>query len=61
MSWIEKKAGGTLNPPQVENTLERMEAGWAPDQTPLRQLIEQFPLGESALLHLISGRRWVRA
>src|SRR5436190_10080277 len=54
MSWIKQKAGGTLNPPQVENTLERMEADWEAEATPLRDLIEQFPLGEPALLHLIS-------
>jgi len=54
MSWIKQKAGGTLNPPQVENSLERMEADWPADQTPLRELIEQFPLGEQALLHLLS-------
>jgi glutamate-ammonia-ligase adenylyltransferase len=54
MSWIEKKASGTLNPPQVENTLEGMEADWPAEQKPLRELIEQFPLGEAALLHLIS-------
>jgi len=54
MNWITKKAGGTLNPPQVENTLERMEADWPSDRTPLRDLLEQFPLGEAALLHLIS-------
>src|SRR5947209_2599733 len=54
MSWIKHKAGGTLNPPQVENTLEGMEADWEAEATPLRDLIERFPLGESALLHLIS-------
>ena len=54
MSWIKKKAADTLNLPQVENTLERMQADWPADQMPLRELVEQFPLGEAALLHLIS-------
>ena len=54
MDWIQKKAAATLNPPQVENTLERMEADWSPSGTPLREVVEQFPLGEAALLHLIA-------
>jgi glutamate-ammonia-ligase adenylyltransferase len=54
MDWINEKAAGTLNPPQVENTLERMEEAWSPSRPPLREVIEQFPLGEAALLHLIS-------
>jgi glutamate-ammonia-ligase adenylyltransferase len=53
-TWIEEKAAKTLNPPQVENTLEGMEADWPTARTPLRELIEQFPLGLPALLHLIS-------
>ena len=54
MDWIRKKSADTLNPPQVENTLERMEADWTADAAPLRELLEQFPLGEAALLHLIA-------
>jgi glutamine synthetase adenylyltransferase len=53
-TWIEDKAAATLNPPQVENTLEGMEADWSASGTPLRDVVEQFPLGEAALLHLIS-------
>lgn len=52
--WIKTKAAGTLNPSQVENTLERLATSWPVEATPLRDLIEQFPLGEAALLHLIS-------
>ena len=52
--WIIEKATATLNPPQVQNTLERIAESWPPDATPLRDLIEQFPLGEAALLHLIA-------
>jgi glutamate-ammonia-ligase adenylyltransferase len=54
MDWIAKKAAATLNPPQVENTLERMEAAWSTSGTPLHEIVEQFPLGEAALLHLIA-------
>ena len=53
-TWIEQKAANTLNPAQVENTLEGIAAAWPPDATPLIELVERFPLGESALLHLIS-------
>jgi glutamate-ammonia-ligase adenylyltransferase len=54
MHWIAEKARATLNPPQVENTLKGMEAGWSTNRTPLREVVQQFPLGEDALLHLIS-------
>jgi glutamate-ammonia-ligase adenylyltransferase len=52
--WIQTKAEGTLNPAQVENTLEQIRRSWPEDGPPLPDLIEQFPLGEAALLHLIS-------
>src|SRR5437660_7587761 len=52
--WIESKAAGTLNPPQVQNTLERLAENWPADATPLIDLVQQFPLGEAALLHLIA-------
>jgi glutamate-ammonia-ligase adenylyltransferase len=52
--WIRQKAADTLNPPQVQNTLERLAESWPADAAPLGDLIEQFPLGEPALLHLIS-------
>jgi [glutamine synthetase] adenylyltransferase / [glutamine synthetase]-adenylyl-L-tyrosine phosphorylase len=52
--WIKKKATTTLNPAQVQNTLERISETWPPDGPPLRDLIEQFPLGEASLLHLLS-------
>ena len=52
--WIEQKAATTLNPPQVQNTLERLAESWPADGTPLVDLVQQFPLGEAALLHLIA-------
>jgi glutamate-ammonia-ligase adenylyltransferase len=53
-AWIQTKAAGTLNPVQVENTLEQICGSWPGDALPLPDLIGQFPLGEASLLHLIS-------
>jgi glutamate-ammonia-ligase adenylyltransferase len=53
-NWIEEKAAKTLNPPQVQNTLERLAETWPADNPPLPELLQRFPLGEAALLHLIS-------
>ena len=54
--WIKKKSAGTLHPAQVQNTLERIAETWPADAPPLplRALLEHFPLGEDALLHLLS-------
>src|SRR5438094_2740773 len=53
-AWIRSKAVGTLNPAQVENTLEQVSGSWPVDAPPLPDLLGQFPLGEASLLHLIS-------
>jgi glutamate-ammonia-ligase adenylyltransferase len=53
-AWIRTKAAGTLNPSQVENTLESIRQSWPADAPSLLELIERFPLGEAALLHLLS-------
>src|SRR3954470_15849107 len=53
-TWISKKAAGTLHPAQVENTFERLAEAWPADAPPLQKIVETFPLGEAALLHLIS-------
>jgi glutamate-ammonia-ligase adenylyltransferase len=52
--WIQKKSAETLHPAQVQNTLESLAATWPADAPPLRDLLEQFALGEAALLHLLS-------
>jgi glutamate-ammonia-ligase adenylyltransferase len=52
--WIQKKSAETLHPAQVQNTLERIAETWPVDAPPLHELVEQFPLGEPALLHLLS-------
>jgi [glutamine synthetase] adenylyltransferase / [glutamine synthetase]-adenylyl-L-tyrosine phosphorylase len=54
MDWIRKKSADALNPPQVENTLKGINAALPADATPLPELLQRFPLGEAALLHLIS-------
>jgi [glutamine synthetase] adenylyltransferase / [glutamine synthetase]-adenylyl-L-tyrosine phosphorylase len=53
-AWTRAKAAKTLNPAQVANTLEHICQSWPPDAPPLPDLIEQFPLGEGSLLHLIA-------
>lgn len=53
-NWIQARAAGTLNPAQVQNTLEQMRGNWPQDAPPLPDLIREFPLGEASLLHLIS-------
>jgi [glutamine synthetase] adenylyltransferase / [glutamine synthetase]-adenylyl-L-tyrosine phosphorylase len=53
-AWIQTKAAGTLNPAQVQNTLEHIRGSWPENAPRLPDLIEQFPLGETSLLHLIS-------
>ena len=52
--WIREKAAGTIQPGQVERTLARLAGQWQAGEADLRELLEQFPLGENALLHLLS-------
>lgn len=52
--WIREKAAASLNPPQVETTLVQLKERWPADAVPLANLVEQFPLGEAALLHLFA-------
>jgi [glutamine synthetase] adenylyltransferase / [glutamine synthetase]-adenylyl-L-tyrosine phosphorylase len=53
--WIRQLAADTLNPRQVERTLTRISDAWPPEQRVLRQVIEEFPLGPMALLHLLAA------
>ena len=53
-NWIGEKAAATLNPPQVENTLKGIADALPTEAEQLPELLQRFPLGESALLHLIS-------
>jgi len=52
--WIGKKAAASLNPSQVETTLVQLNERWPANAVSLAELIEQFPLGETALLHLLA-------
>src|SRR6184192_2827149 len=52
--WIAKKSAASLNPSQVETTLLQLRERWPADALPLVRLIEEFPLGEPALLHLLA-------
>src|SRR6266404_5049195 len=52
--WIREKAAASLNPSQVETTLVQLSERWPPNARPLVNVIEQFPLGEPALLHLLA-------
>jgi glutamate-ammonia-ligase adenylyltransferase len=52
--WIRGKATASLNPSQVETTLVQLSDRWPANAPPLVRVVEQFPLGEVALLHLLS-------
>ncbi|MGI8819789.1 MAG: hypothetical protein ACR2ID_02785 [Chthoniobacterales bacterium] len=52
--WIEQKSASALCPAQVRNTLKALREKWPGDVPELRTVVDEFPLGESALLHLIS-------
>jgi len=52
--WIQEKAAASLHPSQVETALCRLSENWPVTAPPLVDLIEQFPLGEAALLHLLA-------
>jgi glutamate-ammonia-ligase adenylyltransferase len=53
--WIEDKAAASFQPPQVKTTLFQLSQVWPQDARPLREVIEKFPLGEGALIHLLSA------
>jgi len=52
--WIREKAAASINPPQVENTLAQLSEKWPATAPSFVDIIEQFPLGEAALLHLLA-------
>ena len=52
--WIREKAATSLNPSQVETTLVQLNECWPANARPLAELVQQFPLGEAALLHLLA-------
>jgi [glutamine synthetase] adenylyltransferase / [glutamine synthetase]-adenylyl-L-tyrosine phosphorylase len=52
--WIREKAATSLNPSQVETTLVQLNEQWPANAMSLAKVVQQFPLGESALLHLLA-------
>jgi glutamate-ammonia-ligase adenylyltransferase len=52
--WMRKKAATSLNPSLVETTLVQLDEQWPASAMPLAEVVEQFPLGEAALLHLLA-------
>src|SRR5438046_634673 len=53
--WIGEKAAASLNPSQVETTLFQLSERWPPTAPPFADVVEQFPLGQAALLHLLAA------
>ena len=52
--WIREKAAASINPAQVETVLIQLGEHWPETAQPLADVVEQFPLGEAALLHLFA-------
>src|SRR5213595_420259 len=52
--WIREKAAKSLNPSQVETTLVQLNEQWPANAMSLAEVVQQFPLGEAALLHLLA-------
>src|SRR6266705_445289 len=52
--WIREKATTSLNPSQVETTLVQLGERWPASAPPFVDVVEQFPLGEPSLLHLLA-------
>ncbi len=52
--WIQEKAAASLDSAQVETALCRLSETWPLTAPPIVELIEQFSLGEAALLHLLA-------
>src|SRR5260370_16812133 len=52
--WIREKAAASLNPSQVETTLVQLSEKWSASAPAFVNVVEEFPLGEAALLHLLA-------
>ena len=53
-SWIKEKSAGSLQPVQVETTLIQLNEVWPQTAVALPDVIQNFPLGEASLLHLLA-------
>src|SRR5438067_6173196 len=52
--WTRGKAAASINPAQVETALIHLSEHWPETAQPLIDVVEQFPLGEAALIHLLA-------
>jgi glutamate-ammonia-ligase adenylyltransferase len=52
--WIHEKAAASINPAQVQTVLIHLCEHWPETAQSLADVVEQFPLGEAALLHLLA-------
>ncbi len=52
--WIREKSASTLQPGQVARALTRLDEVWPADAPALQPLLEDFPLGLEAFLHLLA-------
>ena len=52
--WIHEKASTALHPTQVETALASLNQNWPETAPSFVEVIEGFPLGQAALLHLLS-------
>src|SRR5260370_7057595 len=52
--WIREKAAASLNPSKVEPTLVQLSEKWSASAPAFVNVVEEFPLGEAALLHLLA-------
>src|SRR5499427_3978409 len=52
--WIREKSAGSLNRSQVQTCLVQLNEQWPASAQPLVEVVEQFPLSEAALLHLLA-------
>src|SRR5947208_1770128 len=52
--WIRERSATSLNPSQVQTSLVQLSEQWPASAQPLIEVVEQFPLGEAALLHLLA-------
>jgi [glutamine synthetase] adenylyltransferase / [glutamine synthetase]-adenylyl-L-tyrosine phosphorylase len=53
-NWIRERAAASINSAQVESVLIHLNEHWPETARPLADVVEQFPLGEAALLHLFA-------
>src|SRR2546430_17265011 len=52
--WIRERSAASLNPSQVQTSLVQLSEQWPASAQTLIEVVEQFPLGEAALLHLLA-------